>query len=74
MTEDLDRSRKFARDALISDLHIFNRYLVKELGEELLEQGIKGGIFPNPDAIRDRIAIADWAGEMLCGIYKERKK
>ncbi len=74
LTEDLDRSRRFAHDAMISDLHIFNRYLVKEYGEDLSEAGFQGGIFPNPDAIRDRIAIADWAGELLSGIYAARKK
>lgn len=74
LTEDLDRSRRFAHEALISDLHIFNRYLVKEFGEELLEEGLAGGIFPRPEAIRDRIAIADWAGDLLCGIYQNRKR
>ena len=74
LAEDLDRSRKFAHDALISDLHIFNRYLVKEHGVKLAAVGIQGGIFPKPEAIRDRIAIADWAGELLYGIYSERKR
>jgi len=74
LTEDLDRSRKFAHDALISDLHIFNRYLVKEYAEELLEEGLQGGIFPKPEAIRDRLAIADWAGDLLCGIYQQRQR
>ena len=74
LTEDLDRSRRFAHEALISDLHIFNRYLVKEYAEDLKEEGLIGGIFPKPEAIRDRIAIADWAGDLLCGIYNERKR
>ena len=74
LIEDLDRSRKYAHDALISDLHIFNRYLVKKYGEDLVEENIKGGIFPNPEAIRDRLAIADWAGDLLYGIYKERTR
>jgi hypothetical protein len=74
LTEDLDRSRRFAHEALISDLHIFNRYLVKEYAEDLEEEGLIGGIFPKPEAIRDRIAIADWAGDLLCCIYNERKR
>ncbi|MDY0300266.1 MAG: DUF3232 domain-containing protein [Trichlorobacter sp.] len=74
LTEELDRHRRYAHDALISDLHIFNRYLVKNYQEELLDEGLEGGIFPNPEAIRDRVAIADWAGELLSGIYQERKR
>lgn len=74
LIEDLDRTRHYAHEALISDLHIFNRYLVKEFGEELAEEFLQGGIFPKPEAIRDRIAIADWAGDLLCGIYQNRKR
>lgn len=74
LMEDLDRSRRFAHEALISDLHIFQRYVVKTYKEELIHEGIEGGLFPNPESIRDRIAIADWAGELLEGIYRNRKK
>lgn len=74
LTEDLDRSRRFSHEALISDLHIFNRYLVKEYSEDLADENLVGGIFPRPDAIRDRIAIADWAGDLLCGIYQNRTR
>lgn len=74
LTETLDRSRRLAHESLISSLHVFNRYIVKEYGEELKEAGIEGGIFPKPEAIRDRIAIADWAGELLTGIYENRRR
>jgi len=35
LTEDLGRSCRYAHDALISDLHIFNRYIAKEHIEEI---------------------------------------
>ena len=74
ITQRLDKNRTIAHEALISSLHIFNRYLVKNYQDELLDEGLEGGIFPNPEAIRDRVAIADWAGELLCGIYQARKR
>lgn len=67
----LDANRRFAHEALISNLHIFNRYIIKEFG------GIVpiGGIFSkSPEAIHDRIAVADWAGELLSAVYNNRKR
>jgi hypothetical protein len=70
LTEVLDKNRSLAHDALISDLHIFNRYLLKTY-----EDAPIGGIFnKSPDAIRDRIAVADWAGELLSALYQERRR
>jgi hypothetical protein len=73
-TEELDSNRSKAHEALISDLHIFSRYLVKEYGEELKEEGMESGIFLKQEAIHDRVAIADWAGSLLHGIYDNRRR
>ncbi|AJF08153.1 DUF3232 domain-containing protein [Geoalkalibacter subterraneus] len=71
LTETLDRNRRMAHEALISNLHIFNRYALKEFGEDMPI----GGVFSkNPEAIRDRIAVGDWAGELLCALYVRRKR
>ncbi|TYO96745.1 uncharacterized protein DUF3232 [Geothermobacter ehrlichii] len=70
LTEVLDKNRTMAHEALISDLHVFNRYLMKNY-----EDAPVGGIFSkDPDAIRNRVAVADWAGELLAAIYQERRK
>lgn len=69
--QTLDRNRHQAHEALISNLHIFNRYAIKEYGEKVPV----GGLFSKPpEAIRDRIAVADWAGELLYMLYSERKR
>ena len=71
LTEVLDKTRHLAHEALISSLHIFNRYVLKEFGDDIPV----GGLFnKNPEAIRDRIAVADWAGELLSALYKERRR
>jgi hypothetical protein len=71
LTENLDKNRRYAHEALIADLHIFNRFFIKEFGEDVPV----GGIFnKDPDAIRDRIAVADWAGELLTAVYQNRKR
>lgn len=71
LTEDLNKNRRYAHEALISDLHIFNRYIIKEFGNDVPV----GGIFSkDPEAISDRIAVADWAGELLTAVYQNRKR
>lgn len=70
LTEVLDKNRKLAHEALISDLHIFNRYLLKNY-----EDVPTGGIYSkDPDSIRDRVAIADWAGELLAALFNGRRR
>lgn len=69
MTE-LDRRRKSAHDALISALHALNRYCLKEY-----DDCPKGGIYSlDPFTIRNRVAVADWAGQLIYGIFARRKK
>lgn len=70
LTEVLDKNRKLAHEALISDLHIFNRYLLKNY-----EDAPIGGLYSkSPESIRDRVAIADWAGELLAALFNERRR
>jgi hypothetical protein len=72
LTSDLEASRSRAHNALIASLHAFNRYAVRQAEDtgDILPPGV---IFSgNPDRIRDRVAIADWAGELLAGIYRRR--
>lgn len=71
LTQLLDKNRRMAHEALISNLHILNRYLVKEFGDEMPV----GAIYSeDPESIRDRIAIGDWAGNLLFAIYQNRKR
>jgi len=70
LTEVLDKNRSLAHEALISDLHIFNRYLLKHY-----EDAPVAGLFNKPpEAIRDRIAVADWAGELLAAVFQNRRR
>lgn len=71
LTETLGKNRHYAHEALISDLHIFNCFIVREYGDDVPV----GGIFnKETDAIRDRTAVADWAGELLKAVYQNRKR
>lgn len=74
VTEELDQARTMAHEALITTLHVFTRYLTKEYGEELKAEGLESGIFLKPEAIHDRVAIADWAGRLVYGIYDKRRR
>ena len=68
---ELDRRRKSAHDALISALHALNRYCLKEYEGECP----KGGIYSfDPSTIRNRVAVGDWAGQLVYGIFIKRKK
>jgi len=70
LTENLDKNRMYAHEALISDLHIFNRYVMKEFVDEMPV----GGIFNRePELIHNRVAVADWAGDLLTAVYQNRK-
>lgn len=68
---ELDRRRTSAHDALISALHALNRYCLKEYEGECP----KGGIYSlDPSTIRNRVAVGDWAGQLIYGIFVKRKK
>lgn len=60
----LDTSRRIAHDALISDLHIVNRALFS--GKNLRGKIPIGGIYSlDPDTIRNRDLVAQWAGLLV---------
>ncbi|HLC22726.1 MAG TPA: DUF3232 domain-containing protein [Candidatus Nanoarchaeia archaeon] len=61
---EYDKRRKIAHEALLSQLYIVNRALLKE---ELLKGKVPiGGIYSlNPDTIRDRNSVSDWAGYLV---------
>ncbi len=58
-----DAARRRAHDALISQLTIVNRNLFQD---EFLEGEVPvGGIYSlDPDTIRNRVAVAKWAGHL----------
>ncbi len=65
----LDKNRTSAHNALISSLHSFNRYIIKEYDEEVPV----GGIYSyDPITIRNRVAIANWAMELVYSIFENR--
>ena len=68
---NLDQNRRLGHEALMADLHIFNRYVLKEFKEIMPI----GGIYSkDPETIRDRVAVGDWAGELLSAIYQNRPR
>lgn len=68
---ELDRQRKLAHDALISSLYSFNRYILKEYGDECPV----GGIYSlDPTTIRDRWAVGSWAGFLVDAIFGDRRR
>lgn len=69
MTER-DRQRKISHDALISSLFTFNRYIL-----EKYEGCPTGGIFSlDPLAIHNRVAVGDWAGQLIYELFVRRAK
>jgi len=71
LIQSLDTTRRLAHNTLIDNVAILNRYLFREFGEEIPV----GGIFSkDPEAIRDRAVIGDWAGELLYSLYYARKR
>jgi hypothetical protein len=71
LIQSLDTNRRLAHNTLIDNVAILNRYLFREFGGEIPV----GGIFSkDPEAIRDRAVIGDWAGELLYSLYYARKR
>lgn len=58
----LDQRRRVAHDALISQLNVTNRYLMKNFEGDMPVGGLYSG---DPHRYHDRIAIADWAFELI---------
>lgn len=60
--EELDKNRRIFHESLISKLLSFNRYLFKKYDDKIPV----GGIFTlDPESIRDRYSVADWAGYLV---------
>jgi hypothetical protein len=71
LTENLEENCAHAQEVLISNLHIFNRYIVKEFANELPI----GGVFNRePELMHDRLAVTDWAGDLMSAVYQNRKR
>lgn len=69
--EDIDKKRTLAHNALISSLYALNRYCLNHYEESCPV----GGIYSlPPDTIRDRVAVADWAFELISEIFKNRQR
>ena len=71
--QELDQSRRIKHNSLISQLCILNRYLFKNYsaGEEVPY----GGVYSLPLhtlSPLDRIAVGDWAGYLILGLYAQR--
>jgi hypothetical protein len=71
LVQTLDHNRHLAHEALLANLYTLNRYLFKEFGQDMPI----GGIFSkDPEAIKDRAAVGDWAGDLLYALYANRKR
>jgi hypothetical protein len=70
LTEQLDRNRTLAHNALIDALAISSRHCARHHPEEIPA----GGIYPEPaDLIdRNRRAIGDWAGRVVDELFRAR--
>jgi hypothetical protein len=67
---ELDLSRRLAHNALIDQLTIVNRNLFKD--PELKNKIPIGGIYSlNPDSIKDRNFIAQWAAYLISSLAKK---
>ncbi len=63
--EELGNTRRIYHNALISNLHVLNRYLFQNYEGDVPT----GGIYSkSPDSIKDRNAIGDWAGSLVFGM------
>lgn len=66
--EEIGYRRTVSHNKLISDLHSLNRYLFKKYGVGVVPVG--GVYSSNPESIRDRNAIAHWAGCLAEGLFR----
>lgn len=72
LIQSLDTTRHLAHNALLDNVAILNRYLFKEYGIDTVPAG--GVYSEDPETIRDRAAVGDWAGKLLFGLYVNRKR
>jgi hypothetical protein len=71
LSEQLDRNRTLAHNALIDALVISSRYCARHHPEDIPA----GGVYPDPDHLmdRNRRAIGDWAGRVVDELFRARK-
>lgn len=68
----LDTHRSLSHNTLLDNIAILNRYLFKKFGPDAVPVG---GIYSkDPESIRVRALVGDWAGELLYGLYLNRKR
>lgn len=68
--ERLDANRTRAHENLLASLYALNRYLVRTY-----EEVPPGGVFSrDPETIRNRVAVADWMGDLLSALYRNRRR
>jgi len=68
LIQKLDTNRRHAHEALLSTLYAFNRNFLAEC-----EDAPVGGIYSySPESIKDRVAVANWAGELVKELYDHR--
>lgn len=66
----LDKTRTIKHNALISALHVFNRYLLENYDNAPI-----GGIYSlPPETIHDRVAVGDWTGNFVYEILVNRER
>jgi hypothetical protein len=65
--QNLDNIRRLSHNALIDQLNIVNRYMFKNYRDETPI----GGIYSlDPNSMKDRTAVADWAGYLAEAITR----
>lgn len=72
--ENLDKNRKYAHDSLISSLQSTTRHLRQEHNIEASDGLYVGDPWHLAKGEENRVAIADWAGALLYGLYINRKR
>jgi hypothetical protein len=69
--ETMHRRRSAAYDALVSARCAFNRHLSRRQGKEASSSGT---CFGDPKTTPESVAMDDWAGALLCTLYRGRKR
>lgn len=74
LTERMDRLRRIAHNALIDSIRICNRYLFKTYGNDIPAGGVYSKDPMHLSGETNRIAIGDWAGEVVLSFFSDRAR